>query len=907
MKKRVFSLIVAAVTAITLLASVPVFAAEPAVITTAEQLLAVEADGDYILGADVDLSGSTFDSSPVAAFSGTLDGNGYKITGLDITADSGTPQVGLIGMLTGTVKNLVVEGNITVTATYARAGGIAATSAGTVQNCRSNVTFNVGLTGDSETIDRAFIGGVVGYNREKLAFGTVKDCRFGGSITVSNAYDAYAGGITCAYGTVTGCVNEGDVTINGSTIRLAYAAGVAAYESTVNNSVNSGDISSVGAFQAYAGGISAFVGTGSKIIIQYCKNSGAVSASVTGEFSNIDVKETRAAAGGISAYTTNTSKVADPATSTSVVRHCANSGAVSSSSAEQYTDYAGGVAGVVNGYVYDCVETADGISGKADGAIFGGLNPSGVLRGTVDKCFAYVAAAHEPVANGLADGAITVLTREEAEAEAAKIEVKDGHVHYYHNVPVSPATCEQDETDTGLCAICEQTDGSLFTVDGTATGHVWDEGVVTTPSTCSATGVRTLTCLNDPSHVTTVEEPIDPNAHNWGEWTVTVQPTEESEGQRQRVCAYDETHVEMKVIPPLTHEHTLKFVAEKPATCTEAGNEAYYYCEGCEQYFADETATIEVNPEDLVIKATGHEWNDGAVTKPATCMEQGEITYTCKHNEEHTKTGVLPIDPDAHAWGAPTYVWAADNSFVTATGSCTRNAAHTFTAVASATYAVTREPTESAEGEGVYTAVFDGEYGTATQTKTVVIPKLTPVKPVIKFVDVPDGAFYAEAVDWAVAHDPVITNGTDETHFSPGATCTRGQVVAFLWRAARCPEPSKTNHPFTDVKTTAFYYKAMLWAVEKGITNGTSDTTFSPNATCTRGQVVAFLWRAKGSPAPRSTRHNFTDVKASGFYFNAMLWAVENGVTNGMTPTTFGPGMTCTRGQVVTFLYRAFK
>ena len=140
--------------------------------------------------------------------------------------------------------------------------------------------------------------------------------------------------------------------------------------------------------------------------------------------------------------------------------------------------------------------------------------------------------------------------------------------------------------------------------------------------------------------------------------------------------------------------------------------------------------------------------------------------------------------------------------------------------------------------------------------------------------------------------------------FSPNRVCTRAQVVTFLWRAAGQPEPKSTACAFTDVKKNAFYYKAMLWAVENGITAGTSGTTFSPNKTATRGQVVTFLHRFAGEPEPELTDCSFTDVKTTAFYYKAMLWAVEQGITNGTSDTTFGPGRDCTRGHVVTFLCR---
>ena len=171
------------------------------------------------------------------------------------------------------------------------------------------------------------------------------------------------------------------------------------------------------------------------------------------------------------------------------------------------------------------------------------------------------------------------------------------------------------------------------------------------------------------------------------------------------------------------------------------------------------------------------------------------------------------------------------------------------------------------------------------------------------FQDVPDDAYYFEAVNWAVANN--VTNGTSETTFSPNVGCTRAQVVTFLWRAAGQPEPTEGTNPFTDVKEGAYYYKAVLWAVEKGITNGTSETTFDPDETCTRAQIVTFLWRREGKPAPTGANNPFADVKPSAYFGSAVLWAVEKGITNGTSETTFEPNEDCTRAQVVTFLWRA--
>ncbi len=172
------------------------------------------------------------------------------------------------------------------------------------------------------------------------------------------------------------------------------------------------------------------------------------------------------------------------------------------------------------------------------------------------------------------------------------------------------------------------------------------------------------------------------------------------------------------------------------------------------------------------------------------------------------------------------------------------------------------------------------------------------------FQDVPAGAFYATPVDWAVSSG--ITNGTSLATFAPGAQCTRGQIVTFLWRAAGAPAPQGNTNPFRDVAAGAYYEQPVLWAVEHGITNGMGPDTFAPNQICTRGQVVTFLYRAMGATKVITKRNPFADVASAAFYFCPILWAAENGITNGMTATTFAPQQTCTRGQVVTFLYRTY-
>ena len=181
-------------------------------------------------------------------------------------------------------------------------------------------------------------------------------------------------------------------------------------------------------------------------------------------------------------------------------------------------------------------------------------------------------------------------------------------------------------------------------------------------------------------------------------------------------------------------------------------------------------------------------------------------------------------------------------------------------------------------------------------SRTIVCEKLREA-----FVDVPEDQYYFSPVYWAALND--ITNGTDATHFSPSAACTRGQIVTFLWRAAGRPAASGSN-PFRDVSSDAYYHDAVLWAVSVGVTNGVDAKHFAPNAPCTRAQVVTFLWRLLDRNTV-SGKPPFADVSKDAYYFSAVMWASGCGITQGTDATHFSPNRTCTRAQVVTFLFRA--
>ena len=315
-----------------------------------------------------------------------------------------------------------------------------------------------------------------------------------------------------------------------------------------------------------------------------------------------------------------------------------------------------------------------------------------------------------------------------------------------------------------------------------------------------------------------------------------------------------------------------------------------------------------------------HIWDAGTVTKPATETADGVRTYKCtvegctaQKTERIPATGTEePDDDDRPSSGGGSSDPSYSPIFDVSDGGEIKVNPRTPEEEDEVTITVTpdrgyeldelivtdrngREIDVTAERDGTYT--FIQPRGRVTIEATFVRTGETAGLP---FVDVPASAYYYDAVAWAVENG--VTGGTTATTFSPNNACTRAQMVTFLWRAAGEPEPETTVNPFTDVSASAYYYEAVLWAVERGITNGTSATTFSPDATVTRGQTVTFLWRNAGSPAASGS--SFADVAADAYYATAVAWAANEGITSGTSATAFSPNNACTRAQIVTFLYR---
>ena len=332
------------------------------------------------------------------------------------------------------------------------------------------------------------------------------------------------------------------------------------------------------------------------------------------------------------------------------------------------------------------------------------------------------------------------------------------------------------------------------------------------------------------------------------------------------------------------------------------------------------TAGESFNKTGMVVTATYSNGSTATVTdytvSPSAALTTSNTSGTISYTEgdvTRTATQAITVNPAAPTGGGiyipPTYKVEstvsedADGTVTFSKASAKKGDTVTITVTPDRYYKTSGVIVKDALGNQI--AVTDN--GNGTFTFQMPDSKVT-VEPVFSwdnpFVDVAGDAYYAPAVEWALKNE--VTDGTSDTTFSPDAGCTRAQIVTFLWRAAGCPEPVGMSS-FTDVSADAYYAKAVAWAAEQGITGGTGDgTTFSPDAVCTRGQIVTFLWRAEKSPAV-GTANPFTDVEADAYYAGATNWAVENSITEGTGDgTTFSPANDCTRAQIVTFLYRFF-
>ena len=337
------------------------------------------------------------------------------------------------------------------------------------------------------------------------------------------------------------------------------------------------------------------------------------------------------------------------------------------------------------------------------------------------------------------------------------------------------------------------------------------------------------------------------------------------------------------------------------ATCTEAGT-ATYTCTKCGDSYTESMA------------ATGHSFTTKASDSKATdatCTAAATYYVQCDNCEVVSDSKTVPVgNANGHTSAAAvrenkvaaTCAAAGSYDEVVYCSVCKAEISRTQKTIDKLPHDFGNNLEYCANGCGTKNPNYVPPYN--PPHKPSAKPNPTPSKPETPenpFVDVKEDDYYYDAVIWAVGKG--IAKGVTDTTFQPNASCTRAEMVTFLYRAAGSPEPTNKVNPFTDVAEDSYYYKAVLWAVEKGIAKGTSETTFSPNDTCTRGQTVAFLYRYANSPAV-SGSNSFADVSETAYYYDAILWAVSEKVTEGTSATTFSPNDLCTRGQIVTFLYR---
>jgi hypothetical protein len=350
-------------------------------------------------------------------------------------------------------------------------------------------------------------------------------------------------------------------------------------------------------------------------------------------------------------------------------------------------------------------------------------------------------------------------------------------------------------------------------------------------------------CTGCGAELSRVHTDVPALGHDFGDWGETTPPSCTEAGEETRECSRCDA-VETRPVEALGHDFG-DWDETTPPSCTEAGEENRE-CSRCD---AVETRPVEALGHDLV----HHE------AKPATCTEAGWDTYDTCTRCDYTSYEEIP---------APGHDWNEGE--------------------------VTVAATHQAVGEMRYTCAR-----CQAERKEEIAKLPNP------FVDVLDGDYFFDPVMWALDHQ--VTAGVDDTHFGPNNDCTREQIVTFLWAANGKPEPAGTESPFSDVASDAWYYKPVMWAVEHGYTSGMGDGSFGVGQACTRAQAMTFLWASKGKPAPSSMESPFGDVSSGDWFCKPILWAAENGITKGIGNGLFGVNHTCTRAQIITFLYKAYK
>ena len=448
---------------------------------------------------------------------------------------------------------------------------------------------------------------------------------------------------------------------------------------------------------------------------------------------------------------------------------------------------------------------------------------------------------------------------------------------------VKEASCTDEGRTERECVTCGERESRAIGV----IPHSYTPTV--TPPTCLEGGFTTYVCVCGDSYVA---ERVEALGHELTEWEITVAPGCTEAGEEERHCLRCD-FAESRVVDAVGHRY--EAVVTEPG-CT-VGGYTDYVCECGESYRTEYTNPI------------GHRY-ESVMTAP-TCTEQGYTTYTCVCGDTYRSNYTMPV---GHSYEAEvTEAGCVEGGYTTYTCECGESYRSNFTtplghklgeweievaATCTEDGCEVQRCARCAYFESRVIEAVGHEWDGASCSRCGMF-KENP------FADIPAGAWYEEPVLWAL--EKGITSGATETTFNPNGDCLRAQVVTFLWRAEGCPEPTSTENPFVDVTEKDFYYKAVLWAVEQGITTGSDATHFNPTGICNRAQVVTFVHRAFGSPMVENATNPFTDVPTGTWYEAPILWAVSEGITNGVDATHFGPTQSCNRAQVVTFLFRAYN
>ena len=583
---------------------------------------------------------------------------------------------------------------------------------------------------------------------------------------------------------------------------------------------------------------------------------------------------------------------------------CVNTGVVEARGSNNFGSVAAGIVGILygNATVINCYNT-------------GKINVTGdkLREGTAGGIAGKDLSARNTVSDCYNVGAVTVSYTGNNDKYIARVGGIMGGI-FYSDTTVSNCYSVGTLTSTtgtgtsyigGVVGITKGTVGNCYYLDSTATKAVWNDGgtvdEATGPKTAAQLGDGTVLALlinnrGDSEHPWNSQcqylaaagktlpvfktQTGDKHSHDWSVWTSNGNGTH----SRRCTCNAVETQncsggtatckdkakcavcgAEYGDTNPYHHGDKLKHVVAKDATTSEEGNIEYWYCEACGKYFSDNAATKEITQAETVIpKRQSSGSNYSYYTIKATAGTGGSISPSGNVSVREGRDQTFTITPDKG-------------------------------------YAVANVKIDGKSIGAVKSYTFENV--SRTHTIEVIFMKANGNPQTGVFVDVATGSYYEDAVDWAVENG--ITNGVSSNMFAPDDPCTRAQIVTFLWRAAGSPAP-KSMSSFTDVPADAFYAKAVAWAVENGITSGTGEGKFSPNAICTRAQSVTFLYRTSGSPAVSGSAE-FSDVSTTAFYADAVAWAAKKGITTGIGGGLFGSDNDCTRSQIVTFLWRCKK